>query len=268
MGQISIGPDEDAPGGIEIAVFASMLELNPATGTADFCRKVIMINSGTGTDPTTPSELTTGILIRGIGDVATGPGKDYTRISSHGVYTSGKGYSILSDGLDLSLTPESVANVVAVARGNTFGTVAGVYGEATNAGSSEAYAFYAQGNNYATGVTRSKGYCLNGGINHPANTSSTNLTAGYNIFINDNLSQNANWYLPNPALYQYLEEIEIVNWNDQDINLRPLTGDFINSFNNTQKRIYLPDGGNCCKLRSNGVDTWIIVSLYGQFTGA
>lgn len=267
MSGISIGPDEDAPGGYELAVFASMPDINPATGTADFWRKVIMINSGTGSDPEI-SDLTTGILIRGLGTVADGPGKDYTRISCHGIYASGRGYSILSDGLDLSLTPTSMANGVFVARGNTFGTMAGVYAEATNAGSSEAYAFYAQGNNFCTGVTRSKGFALCGGISHPANSSSQNLTAGYNLYLNNLSSQNQTWYLPNPALYQYLEEIEISNMSDQDINLRPLTGDFINNFNNTQRRVYLPDAGNCCKLRSNGSDTWIIVSLCGTFTGA
>ena len=265
MAGISIGPDEVE--GYHLEVYADMVELDPSCGLP-YNRKVIMINSGAGTDPETGSKHT-GIMIRGLGTVADGPGSDTTRISSHGIIaTSGIGYQIgqllggtvQASGVFATLFSSSDPNII----------IAGIYARVLGNGTSKRYAIFADGDTYTQGKAIAEGFALAAsGQDNPGSAATEYMRSGFNLFTNKNSTGSQVFYLPLIVGYEQLEEIEVSNWNGNEINIRPQTGNSINGYNNTQKRLRLYTPGHCCKLRADKINnTWIIVSMAGEFTAA
>jgi hypothetical protein len=261
MSGISIGPDLADDGDYAMVVYSNMPDINPATGTANFHRKTMEISSGTGTDPET-LDATSGIMLRGIGSVADGPGTDITRLSCHGISATGKGYevgSLVGYGINangLFLTHYTTSDSGKI--------VAGIYCRALNAGTSLTLAAYFDGDTMARGVQTAKGYCIDpAGQFDCANSATISMPTAYNFYTNKNSAQNQIWNLPDPSSYKPLEQIELVNVNGYGLTVLPLSGDKINSF--TGKKILISTVSGCCTLRSNGTDTWYITSISGSF---
>ena len=260
MAGIDIGPNLDGIG-YHLELLADMDKLDPSCGLP-YVRVAVLMNAGAGTDPGTGVNQT-GILCRGIGTVAGGPGSDTTRISSHGIIaTGGIGYqigqilggTIQATGVFSTLLENNDPNVI----------IAGVYARALGNGTSKRYAIFADGDTYTQGKVIAEGFALGkDNVYHPSNVATQTLPQNYNLFINDLSLQNQQWNLPDPAAYQAWEQIEIVNCNGYGVSIRTQPGDFLNTSAWNAKRLALDFSGACATLRSDGVDHWYVVSLQG-----
>ena len=262
MPSIEIGPDPDDKG-YHINLFADFDDINPATGTADYRRKVIMITADTGTDPATPLNKQTGIMCRGLGTVANGPGSDILQISSHGIITTGGiGYQIGRIVGGVIQAAGVFSTLFSSNDPNT--TITGLYARALSGGTSKHYAAFFDGDSYTEGVVIAKGFALGkDNVYHPSNVATQTLPQNYNLFINDLSLQNQQWNLPDPAAYQAWESIELVNCNSYGVSIRTQPGDFLNTSAWDAKRLALDFSGACATLRSNGINTWYVISLQG-----
>ena len=193
-------------------------------------------------------------------------GLNITRVLLGGVQSNGKG---LNNDTSDSKIVVAAGSFTATATESLADFFAGVYGRAINAGTTPSYAGYFDGDIKVVGTVFSEGQSLDPAkVYHPANTTPQNLASGYTLYLSNLATGNMEWFLPNPANFSAWEEIEIVGWNVVDVSLKPLTGDLLNGYDNTQKRIVLGGLGSCVKMRSNGVDQWIITSLQGDFIAA
>lgn len=270
-GGVEIKPGENPgeDGNYVMNFWVEMPDLDPTdpAGLLHYSRNVIVINEDAGTDPAT-GERTTGIMLQAVGTLADGPGPDVTRISSHGIIASSKGYSVGSIVGYLIKATGIFSTLAAISDVGTI--VCGLYARAFNSGTSPEYAIYADGDTFTRGTAIAEGFALSkDNIYHPSNVATQTLPTNYNLFTNKNSTQTQVWLLPLTSGYEQLEELEVSNWNGNEINIKPQTGNTINGYTNTQKRLRLFAPGHCAKLRADkSTNTWIIVSMNGEFTAA
>ena len=189
-------------------------------------------------------------------------GTEVSKMSKNGFYAKGGGYMfILPDG-----RVGRAAGVFQATGGESVEDIyAGGYSSASFVHQVPTFAHVFDGMTLATGTHIAKSFTMSqSSWSNVSNNATANMLTGYNLYTNKNSTQNQNWYLPDPAVYEIGEEIEIVNWNDFDIYVRVQNGDFLNGYDSTQKQIQMLNASDCCKLRSDGVNTWIIVSLKGN----
>ena len=142
----------------------------------------------------------------------------------------------------------------------------GVYAAASNAlGSS--YAGYFEGNLAVTGAATFTGditlksgkiHTTSSDVSTPANSSSyVTLSSSYHVFILSAKTANRNYYLPDPAAYNYGEKITVINYNDNDGYLYPQSGDYINGSTGSVY-IKMTDSQHSVELMSDGLTRWYI----------
>ncbi len=142
----------------------------------------------------------------------------------------------------------------------------GVYAAASNAlGSS--YAGYFEGNLAVTGAATFTGditlksgkiHTTSSDVSTPANSSSyVTLSSSYHVFILSAKTANRNYYLPDPAAYNYGEKITVINYNDNDGYLYPQSGDYINGSTGSVY-IKMTDSQHSVELMSDGSTRWYI----------
>jgi hypothetical protein len=96
------------------------------------------------------------------------------------------------------------------------------------------------------------------------NTSYSYLQSDYNVFLGNNkAADNVTWYLPYASSYRKWECIELLSYNNFDLIIRALSGDMINGYAYTDRRIRFRNAEDTCTLMSNGSNMWIIRSLCG-----
>jgi len=200
-----------------------------------------------------------------------------TTVTSNGIFSNNPKTSFLSSVYGI----ETNANVVGLLQSkntDTNGYSAAVVGidqmGAVTGGSTSLAAFYIGdilnyvGNvRLKDGFVRANGFSINDDNVYlvPDSTPYASLPSTANVFIGSEKTTDRIWYLPDPADYDEWEEIELINYNDHNAEIYPLSGDYINGLSSAAAHITLNNKKDSVKLRSNGVNNWLIVSISGDF---
>lgn len=187
-----------------------------------------------------------------------------TYVTANGVFNNGSGVKFLP-GTSGITTNANLVGLLQERNSDSNGISAAIVGiDQTAYGNSMGLAAYYIGRILHIGLNSSKSYGFTDeSINQVSNNATVYLSSSYSVFIGNLKTQDSTWYLPNPANYKKWECIEIICYNDRNIYLKPLSGDYINGYTSTQKYITMHDASCCCTLMSNGVDNWLIKSIGG-----